>query len=134
MNGKQGGEMNASENITIRAKEYVSKYMQELRDVSKSFLEASAGQGKNGARGHLMRLRKLIDRMDYYNFKARDRKFVIEAKGILVPSFEQAIKYFNQGDWFDARQVIQDAMVDTLTIESFTSGWHEAELSGTRAI
>jgi len=125
---------NGSENITVRAKEYVNKYMHELRDVSKSFLEASAGQGKNGARGHLIRLRKLIDRMDYYNFKARDRKFVLEAKDILLPSFEQAIKCFNQGDWFVARQVIQDAMIDTLTIESFTSGGHEAEISGTRAI
>lgn len=125
---------NGPENITVRAKEYVSKYMHELRDVSKSFLEASAGQGKNGARGHLMRLRKLIERMDYYNFKAHDRKFVLEAKDILLPSFDQAIKCFNQGDWFVARQVIQDAMIDTLTIESFASGWHETEISGTRAI
>lgn len=125
---------NGTEKLTIRAKEYVSKYMHDLRDISKAFLEASAVQGKNESRAHLLRLRKLIERMDYYNFKARDRKFVLEAKEILQPSFEQAIKCFNQGDWFVARQVIEDAVIDTLTIESFTLGWQELEISGTRAL
>ena len=125
---------NGSEKLTVRAKEYVSKYMHELRGISKSFLQTNEGDGKYGARAQLLRLRNLTDRMDSDNFNARDRKFVLEAKEILLPSYEQAIKYFNQGDWFVARQVIEDAMVDTLTIESVTLGWHEPETSGTRSL
>jgi hypothetical protein len=125
---------NNTERLSFRAKEYVSKYMQELRELSKSFLEACDGKGKNGARAQLFRLRRIIERMDSNNFKARDRKFVLEAKEILLPSYEQALKLFNQGDWVVARQKIEDAMVDTLTIESVTLGWHEPEASGARSI
>ncbi len=125
---------NGIEKLTPRVKEYVSKYMQELRAVSKSFLAASSGKEKDGARAQLLRLRKLLERIDSNNFNARDRKFILEAKEILMPSYEQALRSFNQGDWFIARQMVEDAIIDTLTIESVTLGWHDTETSGTRSL
>jgi len=122
------------ERISSRAKDYISKYMQDLREVSKSFLRTFDGNGKDGARAQLLRLRKLIDRMDSYTFKPRERKFVLEAKEILLPTFEQALRSFNQGNWFLVRKSIEDAMVDTMTIERITTGLYEPEMSGTRSI
>lgn len=122
------------ERISSRAKDYISKYMQDLREVSKSFLRTFDGNGKDGARAQLLRLRKLIDRMDSYTFKPRERKFVLEAKEILLPTFEQALRSFNQGNWFLVRKSIEDAMVDTMTIETITTGLYEPEMSGTRSI
>jgi|UniRef100_A0A7C6A8V8 hypothetical protein len=116
---------NEQERLTPRLKEYMTKYMQDLRAISKSFLNACAEKGKDSACAQLLRLRKLIERMDSNNFKAQDKKFISEAKAILLPTYEQAYKLLNQGDWFCARQLVEDAIVDTLTIESITSGWHE---------
>ncbi|MEO0093321.1 MAG: hypothetical protein ABIK93_05835 [candidate division WOR-3 bacterium] len=125
---------NGREKLTNRVKEYISKHMQELRTLSKSFLATSGEKEKESARAQLLRLRKLIERMDSNNFKAQDKKFISEAKEILLPSYEQALRSFNQGDWFMARQLVEDAIIDTLTIESVTLGWHESETSGTRSI
>jgi hypothetical protein len=123
-----------AERISSRAKEYICKNMQDLRIVSRSFLKTCDGNGKDGARAQILRLRRIIERMDSYGFKPRDRRFVLQAKELLLPTFEQAFKSFNQGNWFLTRQSINDAIVDTMTIEKVTSGYHESEMFGTRSI
>lgn len=108
--------------LTERAKEYVSSYMENLRIIAKTFLVASAERGKDSAQAQLLRLKKLIERMDSNNFETQDKKFITETQAILIPSFEQALRSFNHGDWFIARQLIEDAIIDILTIESVTLG------------
>lgn len=125
---------NEREKLTPQVKEYVSKYMQELRAVSKSFLTEVDKNGKESARVLLLRLRKLIERMDSSNFNTSDRRFIRQAKDILLPSYQEALELLNQGDWFIARQLVEDAIVDTLTIESVTLGYYDNEPSNTKTI
>ncbi|MDH5684056.1 MAG: hypothetical protein OEZ20_06305 [candidate division WOR-3 bacterium] len=112
---------NNPERLSSRTKQYVNKYMRQLRILSRSFIAACETDRKDSARAQLARLRRLADRMDGYNFKSHDRKFVLAVKGILLPAFEQALSSFNSGNWLVACKTIETAVTDTLTIENNTT-------------